>query len=183
MLNSDNSTSNPFFEVSFYRDMLDHLPAMIFYKDKNGTYQYCNEALLTLFEKPREEVIGKTDRQVLVIEAAAKIKAQEDLMMKTGEHTVYQLQLIDRNQKTHDLLVHASLVKAPSGEVLGIAGLMSNISDSLVACIDLTYKIAEMEKMNKLSVGRELKMIELKQTIKDLEAQIKTSYVKAGPKK
>lgn len=183
MLSEENQTTNTTDKAEFYPDLLDHLPAMIFYKDKNGTYQYCNEALLTLFEKTREEVIGKTDRQVLVIEAAAKIKAQEDLMMKTGEHTVYQLQLIDRNQKTHDLLVHASLAKAPSGEILGIAGLMSNISDSLVACIDLTYKIAEMEKMNKLSVGRELKMIELKQTIKDLEAKIKTPYAKAESKK
>jgi PAS domain S-box-containing protein len=169
--------------VEFYRELLDHLPVMIFYKDKLGIYQYCNDALLTLFGKERSAVIGYSDRQILSTEAAAKSKAQEDLMQKTGEPGVYQLQLLGQHdQKPRDLLVHISLVKSPTGEMLGIAGVMNNISDSLIACIDLSYKISELEKMNKLSVGRELKMIELKRHIKDLQAKNKALYDQTGSK-
>lgn len=171
---SDSNISNQFItRAEFYRELLDHVPVMIFYKDKLGVYQYCNEALLVLYGKERDQVIGHSDRQILSTEAAAKTKAQEDLMQKTGEPGVYQLQLLGHDQKPHDLLVHISVVKGSAGEMLGTAGVMNNISDSLIACIDLSYKIAELEKMNKLSVGRELKMIELKQTIKDLQAKHK----------
>ena len=39
--------------------------------------------------------------------------------------------------------------------------------------LELEEKIAEIERMNRIFVGRELKMVELKTKIKDLEARVK----------
>lgn len=37
------------------------MPGSVFWKDKNGLYQGCNDAVLKLLDLPRSEVLGKTD--------------------------------------------------------------------------------------------------------------------------
>jgi len=61
----------------------------------------------------------------------------------------------------------------PKGAPTHIQSIVLDITDRKQAEDELKEKLEELEKMNKLMVGRELKMIELKERIKELESAAK----------
>lgn len=49
------------FNDSFLKKLFDIIPSPMFYKDKNGVYQHCNDAFSKLILGiSKEEIIGKT---------------------------------------------------------------------------------------------------------------------------
>jgi|GEM_PF-1790734 len=170
-------------QVKFYHELINNLPAVIFYKNNLGAYQDCNDGLVELFGKTREVIIGRTDKQLLAPEVANKIKLQEDAMLQTGSPVIYQLRLEGGDEQKRDFLIHEAVVKTPGADVIGIVGVMMDISHEAIVSIEMNDKLAELEKINKLLVGRELKMIELKHQIKQLETKNKLSHAKSKSKK
>jgi hypothetical protein len=53
-----------------------------------------------------------------------------------------------------------------------LIGIGIDITDRKQAEEEIKTKVAELERFNRLSVGREMRMIELKQKINDLSAQL-----------
>jgi hypothetical protein len=59
------------------------------------------------------------------------------------------------------------------GKMIGILANALDITDRKRATEALQAKIDELEKFQKLTVGREMKMVELKNRIQELEAKLK----------
>lgn len=60
-----------------------------------------------------------------------------------------------------------------AGEIEGCLGMALDVTGGVEDQIELREKMEQMEAMNKLTMGRELKMVELKQRIDELEEQVK----------
>src|SRR5690606_6917212 len=45
--------------------LCDHIPAIVYLKDENGAYLFINRFFEALLGRRREEVLGRTDREVL----------------------------------------------------------------------------------------------------------------------
>jgi PAS domain S-box-containing protein len=64
---------------------LQHSPGSVFAKDAAGRYQLMNEAFLSTSGRSRDQVLGKTDAEILPAELAAVFVAQDEQVRASGE--------------------------------------------------------------------------------------------------
>ncbi len=74
--------------------------------------------------------------------------------------------------KTTDVHAHTFVIKDKSGKLLYLANVSMDMSKSRKSEKELRERNEELEKINKLMIGRELKMNELKMKIKELENKL-----------
>jgi PAS domain-containing protein len=55
-----------------FASFMRHLPGLAWIKDTRGRYIYANDAAARAFQKPREEIYGKTDQEIFDEETAAQ---------------------------------------------------------------------------------------------------------------
>lgn len=75
----------------------ENSPTVKFVKDLEGKYQLINKRFEAIFQKPREMIVGKTDRDLLSLEFASQIVAhdQKVLNSQTPQEFEEQVQLPD----------------------------------------------------------------------------------------
>ena len=136
-----------------------------------------NEATITVTGVPREELIG-TDFSNYFTEPQ---KAREGYQQVFEEGFVidYPLTIRRQNGKQTDVLYNASVYKDEGGHVLGVFAAARDVTGQRLAEAEVAEqrtkeleRLAELERFRKLTVGRELKMIELKKEIEELKAQL-----------
>jgi PAS domain S-box-containing protein len=133
-----------------------------------------NEATVKVTGIPREHLIG-TDFSDYFTEPE---KAREGYkqVFEQGFVTDYALTIRHRNGHHTDVLYNASVYKDAKGQVLGAFAAARDVTaqrraEALVAeqrSRELE-RLAELERFQRLTVGRELKMIELKREIEELK--------------
>ncbi|MCL4474206.1 MAG: PAS domain S-box protein [Actinobacteria bacterium] len=136
-----------------------------------------NEATIKVTGVPREELIG-TDFSNYFTEPD---KAREGYMrvFSEGSVTDYPLTIRHISGNLADVLYNASVFKDVQGNVLGVFAAARDVTaqkrqaEAQVAAqrkkeLD---RLAELERFQKLTVGRELKMIELKKELEELKRQ------------
>jgi hypothetical protein len=70
------------------------------------------------------------------------------------------------------LEVFGSPIRDNSGNIWASLVSFQDITERKLAEEEIKTKVAELERFNRLSVGRELRVIELKQKINELSAQL-----------
>ncbi|NQY21434.1 MAG: diguanylate cyclase [Campylobacteraceae bacterium] len=131
---------------SFLKTLFDTIPSPIFYKDKNGIYQQCNDAFSkNILGIEKEKIIGKTlfDLPVVINLENAKIyKKKDEELLQNQEYQVYETKVKCKDGILRDYNFYKSTYSL-DGEVLGIVGLMLDVSD---------YKSAlkEIDEKNKI---------------------------------
>ncbi len=68
-----------------YRLLLENLPQLIFYKDKNSVYISCNENVARFFHIKPEEITGKTDYDFFPRELAEKYRADDKSVIESEQ--------------------------------------------------------------------------------------------------
>jgi hypothetical protein len=92
-----------------------------------------------------------------------------------GLVTDYPLTIRHRNGRQTNVLYNASVYKSVLGDVLGVFAAARDVTAQKQAEAEVAEqrakeldRLAELERFQKLTVGRELKMIELKKEIEAL---------------
>jgi hypothetical protein len=93
--------------------------------------------------------------------------------------TDYPLTIRHVNGKQTDVLYNASVYRNESGNVLGIFAAARDVTAQKHAEAQIAdqrakemERLAELERFQKLTMGRELRMIELKKEIEDLKKKV-----------
>ena len=150
-----------------YRTLLESLPQNIFSKDRNCVYISCNENFARELGITAGEFAGHTDHDFFPKELADKYRADDRRVMATGETLDIEERYIRKGQET---IVHT--VKTPvrdeQGNVIGMLSIFWDITERKRAEEELRQTLAELEKFNRLAVGRELRMIELKREVNEM---------------
>jgi len=149
----------------------------------DGKITDVNEATIKVTGIEREQLIG-TDFSNYFTEPEKARKGYQQVFAK-GFVTDYPLTIRHRDGRLTDVLYNASVYKDTRGNVLGIFAAARDVTARKKAEEELAEqrrreldRLAELEKFQKLTVGRELKMVELKKEIEELRRE--NEELKAG---
>ncbi len=149
-----------------YQDLVDNALVGIYKTNLKGNILYANKALAKIFEFESPEKLRQSsillryknpeDREVLI-----------ENLKKTGRLDNYELELLTKTGKSIIVLVNATL----EGDTL--SGMMMDISERRKFESALKDRVEGLEEFYDMAVERELKMIELKDEIKELEEELR----------
>ena len=122
-------------ERDLLRTLTDHIPDLIFVKDKQGRFITANRTLLNMLGvSSLDDVVGKTDFDLSPRELAEKYVADDQAVIQSGEP------LTDREEKNVDkegnlLWLRTTKVplRGPDGQVMGLVGIGRNITKRKIA--------------------------------------------------
>lgn len=152
--------------------ILDALPAFIFYKDKKNNFVWVNKEMSDKMGKKKDELIGHNKVEFWNKNEAQKLYQDDLLVIKTGKAIEQKKEKI----KTVDGDRLYETTKRPyysqDGEVIGVVGFSVDVTEKQKTMEKITKTANKLEKINKLMVGRELQMVQLKKKLKELEVKL-----------
>jgi PAS domain S-box-containing protein len=143
-----------------------------------------NEATVKVTGTARQRLVG-ADFWNYFTEPEKAREAYQQAFAK-GFVTDYPLTIRHTDGRLSHVLYNASVYKDVTGKVLGVFAAARDVSPLKKAEVELAEqrmreleRLAELERFQKLTVGRELKMIELKKEVDDLKRQVAARTVPA----
>jgi PAS domain S-box-containing protein len=126
-------------QESFLRLIIDHIPHIIFWKDRDCVFLGCNQKLAQMAgKKSPSEVVGKTDYDMVWHEDAATFQAKDRELMDAGQamyHFVEELQTQEGSRiwlETNKIPLYSE-----AGHIIGILGVSEDITQRRLAEIAL----------------------------------------------
>ena len=126
---------------------------------------------------PKEKLIG-TDFSNYFTEPEKAREGYQQVFAK-GFVTDYPLTIRHKDGRLTDVLYNASVYKDVAGNVLGVFAAARDVTAQKKAEAQVVEqrskeleRLADLERFQKLTVGRELKMIELKKEIEELKKKL-----------
>ncbi len=171
----------------FLNSVIEQSPASLWISDSEGTLIKMNLSCRELFGATDEEAVGKYNLfKDNLIEEQGFIPLVENVFEKgeiarfTIDYDLPRVEHVKVNGATHRILdVIISPVKDMHGKVTNAIVQHKDITERREAeeklkqtVADLERTNAELERFNRLAVGRELRMIELKRQINELSEQL-----------
>jgi len=154
--------------------IIDLLPIRIFWKDKDLRYLGCNAIFAKDAGKDRpEDLIGKDDFQMGWKDQAEIYRADDQEVMKSGKAKLNfdEPQTTPKGDKIWLRTSKVHLIDSQGNEV-GVLGTYEDITEYKQSAEKLKDKVVELEKMNKIMLNRELRMVELKKEISNLRKDL-----------
>jgi len=142
----------------------------------DGKITDVNEATIKVTGILREKLIG-TDFSNYFTEPEKAREGYQQVFAK-GFVTDYPLTIRHRDGKLTNVLYNASVYKDTNGNVIGVFAAARDVTEQKRVEGELAEqrqreleRLVELEKFQKLTVGRELKMVELKKDIDELRRE------------
>ena len=154
---------------SMIESSLDALVAI----SAEGKITDANEATVKATGIPRAELIGTAFSECFIEPEEANAIYQ--LVFAQGMAMDYPLTMRHRYGTLTEVMYNASVYRDAGGKVLGVFAAARDVTEARAAQRETAEqqaraldKLAELERFQRLTVGRELKMIELKKEIESL---------------
>lgn len=117
-------------ERDLLRTIINHSPDLIFVKDRVGRFLTANEAFYKLHGmQSAEEMIGKSDFDLLPLETVCHIVADDQIVMRSGQPLLHQEDIFCDSQGQESWY---STTKVPirnrDGQVIGLVGIVHDIT-------------------------------------------------------
>jgi len=162
------------------QNIIDLLPIRIFWKDINLRYLGCNIVFAKDAGKERtEELLGKDDLDMTWKEQADSYRKDDMSIINSGKSKLdYEEEQTTPTGNKIYLNTNKVPIKNDKGEIQGVLGTYIDITERKLNEDKLKSALEEANQMNKVMVDRELKMIELKNKIAELEAKLNSTQSK-----
>lgn len=124
-------------KLSFVSTLMDNIPLPIYFKSVDSRYIDCNKAFTNLFNRPKEDIIGKTVYHLLDNFQADVFEEKDLELMLSRIPQVFEKEIQFNNESTLYFLFHKSVYFDNFNQVAGIIGTLLDITDNKRAEEDL----------------------------------------------
>lgn len=162
--------------TSLNQQIIDSSPVGIFILDRQGVVEYVNQGLLEISGSPKDKLIGYN---LLNNENYIKLGLSAKIMDAIHQGVSFETEPIKYRsiygKKETYRIFAGTPIDSSDGQFNKILITVKDVSE-------LAHHNEELERFNGLMVGREMKMVELKNQIQQLQAQLERSPErKSGP--
>ncbi|PRR83717.1 GGDEF domain-containing response regulator [Clostridium vincentii] len=113
----------------FIKTIIDLMPVPLFYKDKKRIFLGCNRAFEDIVGKSKEEIIGKTTKDIFEKEKNKKFTYMDKQLFDNPGTQMYEYEYEGSNDEKKYVILNKTTYKNSLGEVDGIIGIISDITD------------------------------------------------------
>lgn len=116
-------------DASFLQKILDMLPVPVYYKDIYGVYIGCNQALADLYERNKEDIIGKTVFDIFSSQEAEAFTTSDNVLVSEIKN-----ELVEHRGKFSAMgntyhVIHKKIILTSVGTAAGILGIILDVSE------------------------------------------------------
>lgn len=123
----DRRLGDAFASREVFQKSIDIVPNPLFVKDRQHRFVFVNEALARFVGQPRDELLGKSDFDVVPKRKAEAFRAKDDAVFATGLPDENEEEFTDASGIRRTILTRKSLVHLPSGEPY-LVGIISEVT-------------------------------------------------------
>ncbi|RXK50547.1 PAS domain S-box protein [Halorientalis pallida] len=111
-----------------FRAIVENTIDPIYIKDREGNYQFVNEASTEFFGLARQEILGKDDGDLFDAASAASIREDDRTVLETGDSIVTE-RSVDVDGQEAVFLDNKYPFRDEDGEIVGTIGISRDITD------------------------------------------------------
>jgi len=156
-------------QVAFQQALLDTIPYPLFYKGSDARFLGFNRAYEEVFGVQRSDLIGKRvlDLDYLPEADRRAYQDEDEATIASGGTVKREMKMPFADGKLHDTLYFVSGFRRTDGSPGGLVGTFVDMSAVKNAERELD-RLADVERFNRLALGREQRIFELKQQVNAL---------------
>ncbi|NJL96718.1 PAS domain-containing protein [Candidatus Gracilibacteria bacterium] len=109
--------------------IIDNSPAGIYMKDRQGHYMILNDAWQEILNLPKEDILGKTDFEILPPKQASIITHNDEKVMKSGQIMKLQESVSYPDGSERYFLTNKFSLLNAENEVMGICGVSNEVTE------------------------------------------------------
>ena len=124
------SRSQAVYDQSLLQTLLDHIPAYIYFKDKNRRFVRASNYFCQLFDLSLDDIIGKKDEDLFPKEIASETSADDRLVIETGTPLINKEEGGESvRDGGHWVLTNKLPWRDSRGEIIGLFGISKDITE------------------------------------------------------
>jgi PAS domain S-box-containing protein len=157
-----------------YRRVFEHSPEAIMVLDVEDRLVELNRRALAIIGSPSELLLGKaiSEWPCFVEESRVRVKEQMGVFKEGQRVEPCELELLTGTGDHRIGLLYAAPLRGPAGSVVGNLVIISDITQIKRGEAMLKGTLNELERHNRLMTGREARILELKQEVNALRAEL-----------
>ncbi|MFZ0930021.1 MAG: PAS domain S-box protein [Syntrophobacteraceae bacterium] len=112
----------------FQQQLIDALPAPVFFKDPEGRYLGCNKAYESFLNMGKDQIIGKSVFEIAPEELAALYQEKDLALLRNPGVQIYESSVRDADGSVHNVVFHKATFSKADGSVGGVVGAILDIT-------------------------------------------------------
>jgi PAS domain S-box-containing protein len=120
-------------QLLFLQQLIDTIPAPVYYKNPEGVYLGCNNAFEAYTGVPKRGIVGKTDAALFPSDLAALAQTKDSQLVSRPGIQVYQTRFLHADRQYRDVIFKKATFSDPEGTIGGFIGVMIDITDRIHA--------------------------------------------------
>jgi len=131
--------------LRFMETLLDTIPSPIFYKNTDGKFLGCNRAFEIHVGLKKKDLVGKSVFDVGPDDLARKCHAMDSALFRQPGEQVYETEMMYADGTRHDVICNEATFSDTDGEVAGLVGVITDITDRKSAELERERLIGELQ--------------------------------------
>lgn len=148
--------------------ILDSIPSWIFYKDDKNNFVWVNQSFAKVMNLPKEKIEGRNMIDFYPREQSEAYAKDDQEVILSGLPKRNIIERMDSSSGTLWVQTDKIPYRNEEGKIIGVIGFSLDITERKEFEDNLKQSNQDLERLNKLMVGRELEMIKLKEELKKI---------------
>lgn len=116
-------------QFHFLKQLINIIPAPLFYKDVRGVYIDCNAAFCAFCGKDKKDIVGKSVSSLVSGELAALHDQKDKALFRDKGTQFYEAHAVGADGAQREMMYYKAAYTDTSGNVMGLVGVMIDVTE------------------------------------------------------